>query len=73
MRDQVINNVRRLRLVRSGEIYEPHRVRFILAEARELEQRIEKWHMALWNMRREAECAFCEGWPKVKRASWMID
>jgi len=72
-RKDVRNALAGLRAVRDGHLYQPHSVRFKLAEAKRLEARLEKWAMALWNLRREAEAAFCEGWPKAKDAPWMID
>ena len=73
MKADVIAAVRSLRLVKDGHVYEPHNVRFLLQQARELEDQLEKWQMAIWNMRHKAEKAFCEGWPNATKAPWVID
>ena len=73
MKADVINAVRSLRLIKDGHVYKPHDVRFLLAQARELEEQLEKWQMAIWNIRHKAEKAFIEGWPNATKAPWVID
>ena len=73
MRIAVRDVLRGLKAVKDGHVFEPHKVRYLLAEARDLERKLEKWHMAMWNMRRSAEIQFCEGWPKATKAPWCVD
>ena len=62
---ELLKLVRRLRLLRDGEIFQAHDCRLVLAEARKIEDKLAKYHERLWELRRKAEKAFVEGWPNV--------
>ena len=62
LREQVTETVRGLKSVRSGETFENARVREVLRQARKLELRLDRLLTLLFEHRRKAEKAFCEGW-----------